>query len=74
MVHISTQRRNTMKESGMGTKGVAGEECILVMDQYMKENGMMIRGLDKACLGYVSILSCISMATFVPMIYQNWNA
>lgn len=30
---------NTMKGSGMQTSGVAGEECIIQMVQFTRENG-----------------------------------
>ena len=36
---ISTHIMNTMKGSGMQTSGVAGEECIILMVQSMRENG-----------------------------------
>lgn len=36
---ISTPILNIMKGSGMQTSGVAGEECIIQMGQFMRENG-----------------------------------
>lgn len=36
---ISTHITNTMKESGMQTSAAAGEECIIQMVQFMRENG-----------------------------------
>ena len=36
---------NIMKESGHVVGGVAGAECITVMDPYMKESGCMIKDM-----------------------------
>ena len=35
----STHTMNTMKGSGMLTSAVAGEGCIMPMDQFMRESG-----------------------------------
>ena len=43
MEQTSIQLMNTMKENGMLVKDQDGVlECTIVMDQYMKENGIMI--------------------------------
>ena len=38
----STHLMNTMKESGMQTSVVAGEECIMLMVQFMRASGITI--------------------------------
>lgn len=37
----STLPMNTMRGSGMQTSAVAGDECIMLMVQFMRENGTM---------------------------------
>ena len=41
MEQTSIQLMNTMKENGMLVKDQDGVECTIVMDQYMKESGIM---------------------------------
>lgn len=36
---ISTHIMNIMKENGMQISGVDGEECIMLMVQFMRESG-----------------------------------
>ena len=59
------QMTNIMRGSGMQTKEVAGDECIMLMDLFMKENGMMINGMDKECLDYVST-KCFCFHLYLP--------
>ena len=49
MEQIFTQTKNIMKANGMQIREVAGDECILLMVQFMKGNGMMIKEMAKAC-------------------------
>ena len=39
---------NTMKENGMPVKDQDGVGCTIVMDQYMKESGIMIAAMVTA--------------------------
>lgn len=48
---ISTHIMNTMKGSGMQTSGVAGEECIIQMGQFTRENGTITCEMGKECSG-----------------------
>ena len=41
MEQTSIQLMNTMKENGMLVRDQDGVECTIVMDQYMKESGIM---------------------------------
>ena len=54
MGHISTLKLNIMKASGMKTNGQVGVEYIMLMAQFMKESGMMMSEVDKACWDWVS--------------------
>ena len=41
MVLISMAQMNIMKVNGIVENGVVGDECTMLMAQYMKVNGMM---------------------------------
>ena len=38
-----------MKGNGMLISAAVGDVCILLMEQFMKESGMMIKEMAKAC-------------------------
>lgn len=50
MAPIFTQTMNIMKANGTQIIAVAGEECIMLMEISMKENGMTINVMDRGCL------------------------
>jgi hypothetical protein len=40
---------NIMKENFMLINEMVGEECFMQMDQLMKDNGLMINDMERAC-------------------------
>ena len=49
MEHIFTRKQNIMRVNGMQTSAVAGDECTMLMDRYMKENGTTTKEMGKEC-------------------------
>ena len=44
------EKVNITRENGMQIKEVVGVACTLVMEQFMKENGTMMKEMDKEWL------------------------
>ena len=51
MVQIFTKKQNIMKVNGMLIKEVVGVVCIMLMVQFMRENGLMICEMGLECCG-----------------------
>ena len=47
MVLTITVTMSTMKVNGMVDREVVGVECTIVMDQYMKENGLKTKEMER---------------------------